>query len=97
VRTAEVGEYAEEEIIVDEEDDLLAGLGPRFKAWVSHKDEVSKLPDGFVRLAHSRTCEIEAMARPDLGLYGVQFHPEVEHTPVGPKIFENFLRICKLR
>ncbi|MDP6459373.1 MAG: GMP synthase, partial [Candidatus Hydrothermarchaeota archaeon] len=45
---------------------------------------------------HSNTCSIEAMAHVELPLYGVQFHPEVEHTPRGPEIFKNFLRKCGL-
>ncbi|NOZ76510.1 MAG: GMP synthase subunit A [Euryarchaeota archaeon] len=96
VRTAEIGEYAESEIIVDDEDTILKGVGPRFKAWVSHKDEVSVLPEDFVVLAHSDTCPIEAMGHRSLPLFGVQFHPEVEHTPKGPEIFKNFLRVCGL-
>ncbi len=94
VKTAPIGEYAESEIMVDEEDEILKGLSPSFKAWVSHKDEVSQLPGDFIKLAHSSTCEIEAMAHRDLPLYGVQFHPEVEHTPKGPEVFKNFLRMC---
>jgi GMP synthase (glutamine-hydrolysing) len=96
VRSAQIGEYADSEIIVDEEDEILRGLGPSFRAWVSHKDEVFKLPGDFIKLAHSETCEIEAMAHRSLPLYGVQFHPEVEHTPVGPEIFKNFLRLQKI-
>lgn len=96
VKTAEIGEYAESEIIVDEENEILKGLGPSFKAWVSHKDEVSKLPKNFVKLAHSATCVVEAMVHESLPLYGVQFHPEVEHTPRGRDVFKNFARMCKL-
>jgi GMP synthase (glutamine-hydrolysing) len=95
VRTAEVGEYADCEIIVDTENEILKGVGPRFNAWVSHKDEVSGLPRDFIKLAHSDTCEFEAIAHREYPLYGVQFHPEVEHTPVGPEIFKNFMRIIK--
>lgn len=95
VRTADVGEYANCEITVDEEDEILKGIGPALNAWVSHKDEVSKLPDDFLGLAHSENCEIEAMAHKNFSLYGVQFHPEVEHTPKGPEIFKNFIRIIK--
>jgi GMP synthase (glutamine-hydrolysing) len=95
VRTAEVGEYADCEIMVDDEDEILKGVGPIFNAWVSHKDEVSKLPKDFTKLAHSKTCEFEAIAHKEFPLYGVQFHPEVEHTPKGPEIFKNFLRIIK--
>ncbi len=97
VKTADIGEYAESEIIVDDEDRILKGIGPRFRAWVSHKDEVSRLPEGFIKLAHSKTCRIEAMAHSSLPLFGVQFHPEVEHTPKGPEIFKNFLDICRLK
>jgi GMP synthase (glutamine-hydrolysing) len=91
VREAEVGEYADSTIFVDDEDQILKGFGPSFDAWVSHRDEVKTLPKGFKKLAHSETCEIEAMAHLKLPLYGVQFHPEVEHTPKGPLLFRNFL------
>ncbi len=94
VRTAQIGEYAESEIVVVDEDTILKGLAPSFSAWVSHRDEISKMPKDFVRLAYSSTCEIEAMAHKSLPMYGVQFHPEVEHTPKGPEIFKNFLRAC---
>lgn len=97
VRTADIGEYAESEIIVEEEDEILKGIGPKFKAWVSHKDEVSGLPKDFIKLAYSETCKIEAMKHKELRLYGLQFHPEVEHTPKGPEIFKNFLDICGLK
>ncbi len=95
VRQAEIGEYAEAKIIVEDENILLRGVGDSFKAWVSHRDEVKKLPENFKRLAYSDTCPIEAMAHTELPLYGVQFHPEVEHTSKGPMIFKNFLALCK--
>lgn len=95
VREAEVGEYAEAEIVVDDEDEILKGLAPSFKAWVSHKDEVSELPSGFKKLAHSESCSIEAMANESKALFGVQFHPEVEHTPRGEVVFKNFVEVCR--
>jgi len=95
VSTAKVGEYADCEITVDEEDEILKGVGPTFNAWVSHKDEVSILPKDFTALAHSKICEFEAIAHKNYPLFGVQFHPEVEHTPKGPEIFKNFLEIIK--
>lgn len=94
VHQAEMGEYAEAEIFVDRENSILRGVGPSFSAWVSHRDEVKTLPKDFVGLAHSETCKVEAMEHKDLPLFGVQFHPEVEHTPKGPMIFKNFLDIC---
>lgn len=92
---APIGEYAESTILVDREDQILRGVAPSFKAWVSHKDEVKVLPENFHSLAHSETCQIEAMAHDELPLFGVQFHPEVEHTPVGSRIFKNFLELCR--
>ncbi len=96
IRTAEIGEYAGSTIFVDEENTLFKGLGREFEAWVSHKDEVLTLPKKFIKLAHSMTCEIEAMKHSTLPLFGVQFHPEVEHTPKGPDVFKNFLKTCEL-
>lgn len=95
VEVADYGEYAEEEIFVDQEDDILEGMSPSFRAWVSHKDEVKGLPPGFRALAHSESCQFEALASEEHPLYGVQFHPEVEHTPRGEEVFSNFIKICK--
>jgi GMP synthase (glutamine-hydrolysing) len=94
VTEAEVGEYADTMIMVDDEDEILRGLGPCFTAWVSHKDEILAMPEDFIKLAHSATCEVEAMRHKSLPLFGVQFHPEVEHTPKGPDLFKNFLELC---
>ena len=88
-------EYGVSEIIVDEAASVLEGMPPKFQAWVSHFDEVKKMPDGFRSLAHSDTCKIEAMVHETLPLYGVQFHPEVWHTQGGEKILENFINMNK--
>ena len=65
------------------------------KVWASHKDEVITLPDDFEILASSSKCAIEAMKHKDKDIYGIQFHPEVQHTPRGGEIFENFYKLCK--
>ncbi len=88
-------EYGVSEIVVDEPADLLDGMPVKFQAWVSHFDEVKKMPDGFRSLAHSDTCKVEAMKHDKLPLYGVQFHPEVWHTTNGEKILENFCNVMK--
>jgi GMP synthase (glutamine-hydrolysing) len=88
-------EYGVSEIVVDEAASILEGMPPKFQAWVSHFDEVKKMPEGFRRLAHSDTCEVEAMVHEKLPLYGVQFHPEVWHTQGGEKILENFINSVK--
>jgi GMP synthase (glutamine-hydrolysing) len=84
-------EYGISKIEVDKPGALLEGLPPSFNAWVSHFDEVVKMPAGFVSLAHSDTCSVEAMEMPSRKLFSTQFHPEVWHTENGEKILENFL------
>lgn len=89
-------EFGRVDVVVDRPDHpLFAGIPERFKAWASHNDEVSVLPAGWLQLAHSATCTVEAMAHPSRPVFGVQFHPEVEHTEHGRQLFRNFLRICE--
>jgi GMP synthase (glutamine-hydrolysing) len=66
----------------------------RLSAWMSHGDSIDRLPPGFVVLARTESTSVAAMASPQ-GLVGLQFHPEVTHTPQGKAIIRNFLfRIC---
>ncbi|MBD3286464.1 GMP synthase subunit A [candidate division WOR-3 bacterium] len=88
---ARVPEYGKAEIIITEPDDLFKGLPERFTIWVSHNDEVTRLPEGFINLAYSRDCAVQAMKHEERPLYGVQFHPEVEHTEYHYEIFTNFI------
>lgn len=95
VSEGDYGGYADVEIAIDDPDDALLGsLAPSTRVWASHADEVTELPPGFRRTAHSDICEIEAMSNPETGRYGVQFHPEVAHTERGAEVFENFRDIC---
>lgn len=94
VHAGEKGGYAEVEIEVLEEDDILRGLGPKTTVWASHADEVAIIPESFIHLARSDICEIEAMRHPTKPLYGVQWHPEVSHTKEGEKLLTNFLEVC---
>ena len=76
---------------VDDEGAPLSSLD----VWMSHGDQVVELPHGFVAVASTSTCPIAAMARPDQHFYGVQFHPEVHHTPRGAEILDAFLKeVC---
>jgi len=84
-------EYGLSKIFVDCEDLLFREVPREFTAWVSHFDEVKKLPEGFVSLAHSDTCKIEAMRHTEKRIFGCQFHPEVWHTENGEEILGNFL------
>lgn len=91
-------EYGHTELIIDTRDKLYLGWNKREKVWMSHGDQVIKLPKGFKRLAHTKNSKIASMFHPEKKIYGVQFHPEVIHTPKGMKVFRNFLyRITGLR
>ncbi|MEM0134211.1 MAG: GMP synthase subunit A [Thermoplasmatales archaeon] len=87
-------EFGKVEISLLEEGSILKGLPKKFFAWESHNDEIKETPPGFVLLASSETCKVQAMANSDLKRFGLQFHPEVEHTQFGRKIFSNFLELC---
>ncbi len=91
VGEAKIPEYGKVEIEIIEEDDLFKNLPKKMIVWESHNDEVIKLPKNFILLASSSSCKIQAMKHKDKPLYGLQFHPEVEHTEYGKEIFMNFL------
>ncbi len=71
---------------------ILNGVPGEFTVWESHSDEVKKPPEGFEVLARTEDCPVEAMMSKSRPLYGIQFHPEVEETENGVRIFANFLR-----
>ncbi|HKO36526.1 MAG TPA: glutamine-hydrolyzing GMP synthase [Pyrinomonadaceae bacterium] len=80
--------------IVDPSSRLFVGLPPEMDVWMSHGDHVTAVPEGFVVTANTEGA-INAFENPAVGVYGVQFHPEVAHTPLGPQILRNFLfEIC---
>jgi GMP synthase (glutamine-hydrolysing) len=88
-------EYGHAHLQVDNGDDLLAGLGGSTDVWMSHGDALSQLPEGFEPIAHTANAPICAIRNPGRKIFGVQFHPEVVHTPQGKKILSNFVfRIC---
>ena len=74
---------------------LFAGLEGELDVWMSHGDRVERLPDGFFAAARTRDVDVVSMADAGRRLYGVQFHPEVVHTPRGSDILSNFLfNVC---
>jgi GMP synthase (glutamine-hydrolysing) len=88
-------EYGKTEIELTDTSDLFQGLDTEITAWMSHGDSVQEVPSGFQTLAHSANTKIAAMGDNVRKLYGVQFHPEVVHTPRGKEILRNFLyNIC---
>jgi GMP synthase (glutamine-hydrolysing) len=93
------GEYGGTRLQVDDYGDLFHGLNrpdlPHLDVWMSHGDRVEELPPGFSALAHSENSPAAAVADRERRFYGLQFHPEVAHTPQGTEILDNFIfRIC---
>jgi len=78
-----------------ENNELFEGVPKKSIVWESHNDEVAELPKDFEILAESENCKIQAMKHKNKPLYGLQFHPEVEHTEFGEQIFKNFVKICE--
>ncbi len=87
-------EYGKTEIFIDDHDEIFAGLPDSFIAWESHNDEIKEVGE-LLSLAHSKNCRHQAIKHRKKPIYGVQFHPEVEHTQYGYQIFKNFLEIAK--
>jgi len=94
VAPSKVPEFGRVEITIAEADGLFEGLPARFVAWASHNDEVVEAK-GFRLLASSKDCKWHAFRHEKLPRYGTLFHPEVQHTEHGGKIYENFVRACK--
>lgn len=90
-------EFGRVEMEVVDEDDILRGVPHRTVVWASHHDEVSVLPPDFKVLARSESCPIQVMRHRTRPLFGMSFHPEVEHTQDGVAMFRNFVRICEER
>jgi len=88
-------EFGKMKIYVDDPDVLFAGLPKTFIAWESHNDEVQVVPEGFKVMAHSDNTAVQAIRCLKKPIFGLQFHPEVEHTEHGYDIFSNFLALCK--
>ena len=86
-------EYGRAQLIIDDESDLFAGIGEYTSVWMSHADALTRMPDGFVRLAHTANSPIAALRDATGTVYGVQFHPESILTQHGKRILANFLTI----
>jgi GMP synthase (glutamine-hydrolysing) len=91
VELAEVGEFGRSDLRVLEPGRLLAGLPAEQTCWMSHRDSVYAAPAGFTALAASTGSPVAAIEDADRGIYGIQFHPEVIHTPYGQEILTTFL------
>jgi GMP synthase (glutamine-hydrolysing) len=85
------GEYGFAQLDLKTNDILLRGIDTPQQVWMSHRDLVTAPPPGFETLAVTTTCPVAAMSAPGQGLFAVQFHPEVAHTPCGRQLLSNFL------
>jgi GMP synthase (glutamine-hydrolysing) len=95
VEQAEVGEFGRSDLTVDEHGVLLRETPREQTCWMSHRDTVYEAPPGFTALAHTSTSPVAAVESVEQGIYGIQFHPEVVHTPYGQAILERFLtEVC---
>lgn len=91
-------EYGKAGLTIDDKTSIFAGLPKHIQSWMSHGDTVISLPAGFKTLAHTANTPFAAIGNPEKKLFGVQFHPEVVHTPKGIEILKNFVYIicnCK--
>jgi GMP synthase (glutamine-hydrolysing) len=96
VATAAAREFGRAALRVTDASDLLHNLPPQTTVWMSHGDQVQALPRDFMPLASTPTCPVAAVRHRTKPFWGVQFHPEVTHTPHGLDILHNFLfRACR--
>ena len=88
-------EYGSSLLTIDDDANLLNGIGESIRAWMSHGDEAEQIPNGFEIIGHTESAKAAAIASKDKSIYGIQFHPEVVHTEQGTAILQNFaLKIC---
>lgn len=94
VEKGEEKEYGRAILKIVKADGLFNGLKGRIQVWMSHGDRVRIPPPGFLRIASSGNSPYAVIADEKRKIFGIQFHPEVAHTPDGKKIIKNFLDIC---
>lgn len=97
VKTATVREYGKTDVNLKLDNKLFAGIKDK-QCWMSHTDFIESAPQGFEIIGHTDECPIAAMANEERKLYGVQFHPEVQHTLFGTEMLKNFLyNVCEVK
>lgn len=97
VQSAEIREYGKTSVTLNSTSPLFTGIEENNSCWMSHTDQVSKAPEGFSIVAHTDKCAVAAIENLKENIFGVQFHPEVMHTPFGNQMLKNFLfNICKV-
>jgi len=95
VEPAEQKEYGIAYVTVDKPVGVLEGLGEKERVWMSHGDTVFTVPAEFEVLAHTENCPVAAFRHKEKPIYGLQWHPEVIHTPNGMQMLRNFVfNVC---
>eukprot|EP00916_Digyalum_oweni_P015444 GHVL01025273.1.p1 GENE.GHVL01025273.1~~GHVL01025273.1.p1 ORF type:complete len:531 (+),score=122.19 GHVL01025273.1:236-1594(+) len=91
-------EYGNAKVVINKDSDLFTNIDSNeINVWMSHGDQVKRLPDGFKSIATTKSCEYCVISDNINNIYGIQFHPEVSHTIEGIKIIKNFIfNICKI-
>ncbi|MDP8265586.1 MAG: glutamine-hydrolyzing GMP synthase [Candidatus Aceula meridiana] len=95
VKKTDEREYGRAELFIDAPKDIFFNLPSNLTCWMSHGDEIKKVPDGFKAIAHTLSTPVAGFSERRKKIYAVQFHPEVVHTQRGNQILANFLfQIC---
>ncbi len=84
-------EYGPASVTITDDDGLFTGIERQQPVWMSHGDSITRLPDGFRATAQTDSSPFAGLAAPERNLYGIQFHPEVVHTPSGRDVLRNFV------
>ena len=93
VGQAHAREYGRASCEVLSEETIFTGIPQHTEVWMSHGDQVDQVSDDFIALAKTPSCPLAAVRHKSLPVYGLQFHPEVTHTPAGGTILSNFVRV----
>ncbi len=96
VRPGNSREYGKSIVSVKKNDPLFNGIKDK-TVWLSHGDSVELVPENFVVSSYTKSCKVCSMFFPEKKFFGLQFHPEVHHTPEGKKILLNFLKVCRAK
>jgi GMP synthase (glutamine-hydrolysing) len=95
VKPSKLPEFGQVELVLCVDDPIFNGIPKKSIVWESHNDEVTILPKDFLKLGESENCKFQAIRYKKKQFYGLQFHPEVEHTQYGEQIFKNFISLCE--
>ncbi len=91
-----IREYGPARLQLHSQSKLFEQVPDHSTVWMSHGDEVIRLPEGFQRIGSTDSCENTAVFHPERNIYGIQFHPEVTHTAYGEQLLRNFIDLCGL-